>query len=132
MTTYGEDRNGQNKICVITGLPGSGKSHLLKEKIIPNLRKNAKKVVCVDPNCEYKPSRGFMVYRIQDYDNAEEEFETMIANDELVEYAKYVNNYYGTPRAYVEEQLNAGKNVILEIEIQGALKVKEKMPEDGC
>ena len=58
-----------------------------------------------------------------------EEFETMIANDELVEYAKYVNNYYGTPRAYVEEQLNAGKNVILEIEIQGALKIKEKFPD---
>lgn len=78
MTKYGEDRNGQNKICVITGLPGSGKSHLLKEKIIPELRKQSKKIICVDPNCEYKPSRGFMVYRIQDYDNAEEEFETMI------------------------------------------------------
>lgn len=78
MTSYGEDRNGQNKICVITGLPGSGKSHLLKEKIIPELRKNSRKIICVDPNCEYKPARGFMVYRIQDYDNAEEEFETMI------------------------------------------------------
>lgn len=78
MTKYGEDRNGQNKICVITGLPGSGKSHLLKEKIIPELRKQSKKIICVDPNCEYKPSRGFMVYRIRDYDNAEEEFETMI------------------------------------------------------
>ena len=76
--SYGEDRNGTNKITVITGLPGSGKSHLLKEKIIPDLRKNGKKVICVDPNCEYKPSRGFMVYRIQDYDNAESEFETMI------------------------------------------------------
>ncbi len=78
MTSYGEDRNGQNKICVITGLPGSGKSHLLKEKIIPELRRNSRKIICVDPNCEYKPARGFMVYRIQDYDNAEEEFETMI------------------------------------------------------
>ena len=58
-----------------------------------------------------------------------EEFEAMIARDELVEYAKYVNNYYGTPKTYVEEQLNAGKNVILEIEIQGALKIKEKFPE---
>ena len=58
-----------------------------------------------------------------------EEFEAMIARGELVEYAKYVNNYYGTPRAYVEEQLEAGKNVILEIEIQGALKIKEKFPE---
>ncbi len=58
-----------------------------------------------------------------------EEFEDMIARDELVEYAKYVSNYYGTPRAYVEEQLEAGKSVILEIEIQGALKIKEKFPE---
>ena len=44
-------------------------------------------------------------------------------------YARYVDNYYGTPRAYVEEQLEAGKDVILEIEIQGALKVKEKFPD---
>ncbi len=52
----------------------------------------------------------------------------MIAKDELIEYARYVDNYYGTPKAYVEEQLRAGKDVILEIEIQGALKVKEKFP----
>ena len=58
-----------------------------------------------------------------------EEFEKMIAKDELIEYAKYVDNYYGTPREYVEEQLLAGKDVILEIEIQGALKVKEKFPD---
>ena len=53
----------------------------------------------------------------------------MIAKDELIEYAKYVDNYYGTPKAYVEEQLSAGKDVILEIEIQGALKIKEKFPD---
>ena len=47
----------------------------------------------------------------------------------LLEYAKYVSNYYGTPRSYVEEQLNAGKNVILEIEIQGALKIKQRFPD---
>lgn len=58
-----------------------------------------------------------------------EEFEKMIAQDELIEYARYVDNYYGTPRAYVEEQLEAGKDVVLEIEIQGALKVKEKFPD---
>ena len=48
-----------------------------------------------------------------------EEFEKMIAQDELIEYARYVNHYYGTPRSYVEEQLEKGKDVILEIEIQG-------------
>ena len=46
-----------------------------------------------------------------------------------MEYAEYVGNYYGTPKAYVEEQLARGKDVILEIEIQGALKVKEKYPD---
>ena len=58
-----------------------------------------------------------------------EKFEEMIAADEFVEYARYVNNYYGTPKAYVEDQMNLGKNVILEIEMQGALKIKEKFPD---
>lgn len=58
-----------------------------------------------------------------------EAFEETIANDGLLEYANYVGNYYGTPMAYVEEQLAAGKDVILEIEIQGALQVKKRFPE---
>ena len=58
-----------------------------------------------------------------------EEFEQLIREDALIEYAQYVENYYGTPRSYVEEQLSAGRNVILEIEIQGALKVREKFPD---
>ena len=58
-----------------------------------------------------------------------EEFEKMIEKNELIEYALYVENYYGTPKAYVEEQLKAGKDVILEIEIQGARKVKEMFPD---
>ncbi len=58
-----------------------------------------------------------------------EEFRQMIAEDAFIEYAQYVENYYGTPKAYVEQKLNEGKDVILEIEIQGALKVKEKYPD---
>ena len=58
-----------------------------------------------------------------------EEFEQLIREDALIEYAQYVENYYGTPRSYVEEQLSAGRNVILEIEIQGARKIKKKFPE---
>ena len=53
----------------------------------------------------------------------------MISKDELVEYARYVDNYYGTPKEFVRSQLDAGKDVLLEIEIQGALKIKEKFPE---
>lgn len=58
-----------------------------------------------------------------------DEFEKLIEEDALLEHARYVENYYGTPRSYVEQQLNAGKDVILEIEIQGATKIKEKVPE---
>ena len=58
-----------------------------------------------------------------------EQFEDMIKKDMMLEYAVYSGNYYGTPKAAVERMLDEGKNVILEIEAQGALKVKEKMPE---
>lgn len=59
----------------------------------------------------------------------EAEFSDMIKKDMMLEYAVYNGNYYGTPKLAVENMLNDGKNVILEIEAQGALKVKEKMPE---
>ena len=49
----------------------------------------------------------------------------MIRNDQLLEYARYVDHYYGTPRSYVEDRLNEGKDVILEIEIQGAMQIKK-------
>lgn len=58
-----------------------------------------------------------------------EQFEAMIEKDEFLEYAKYVDNYYGTPREYVEHKLDEGKDVILEIEQQGALQIKEKCPD---
>src|SRR5690625_7160821 len=53
----------------------------------------------------------------------------MIEQNELLEYAQYVNNYYGTPKAYVKEQLEKGNDVFLEIEVQGALQVRENFPE---
>lgn len=58
-----------------------------------------------------------------------EEFEELIDKGLLLEYAKYVNNYYGTPRTYVEEMLAAGHDVFLEIEVQGALQVKKNFPK---
>ena len=58
-----------------------------------------------------------------------EQFEKMIEDDGFLEYAEFCGNYYGTPKAYVEEQMQAGKDVILEIEIQGAMKIKEQFPE---
>ncbi|MBQ7751911.1 MAG: guanylate kinase [Clostridia bacterium] len=60
---------------------------------------------------------------------SKEKFLSMIENGKMLEFAEYSGNYYGTPKEAVEKMLEQGKNVILEIEAQGALKVKEKMPE---
>lgn len=58
-----------------------------------------------------------------------EQFEDLIQNNGLLEYAQFCDNYYGTPRKQVEDKLNEGKNVILEIEVQGAMKIKETCPD---
>ncbi|WP_332630723.1 guanylate kinase [Halalkalibacter flavus] len=58
-----------------------------------------------------------------------EQFEKMIEQDQLLEWAEYVGNYYGTPIEYVRETINSGQDIILEIEVQGALKVRERFPE---
>ncbi|GAE33895.1 guanylate kinase [Halalkalibacter akibai] len=58
-----------------------------------------------------------------------EQFEKMIEQDQLLEWAEYVGNYYGTPIEYVRETLESGQDIILEIEVQGALKVRERFPE---
>lgn len=60
---------------------------------------------------------------------SKEEFEKMIASGEMLEYASYSGNYYGTPRRFVEEELKSGKNVVLEIEVQGAMQVHKIAPE---
>ncbi len=58
-----------------------------------------------------------------------EEFEQLIREDRLIEYACYCGNYYGTPRDYVEDQIDQGRDVILEIELQGALKIRQEYPD---
>ncbi|MGL5465996.1 MAG: guanylate kinase [Leuconostoc lactis] len=60
---------------------------------------------------------------------AREEFEQKIVNGDMLEYAQYVNNYYGTPKSFIDETLASGRDVFLEIDVQGALQVKSKMPE---
>ncbi|GMA70253.1 guanylate kinase [Leuconostoc litchii] len=58
-----------------------------------------------------------------------EQFEEKINNGDMLEYAKYVNNYYGTPKSFIDKTLASGRDVFLEIDVQGALQVKSKMPE---
>ena len=102
-------------LIVVSGFSGSGKGTLMKE-LLKQYDNYALSVSATTrtPRPGEVDGREYFFHEI-------EEFEKMIAKDELIEYAKYVENYYGTPRAYVEEQLEAGKDVILEIEIQGAL-----------
>ncbi len=110
-------------LIVVSGFSGSGKGTIMK-RLLEKYDNYALSVSATtrSPRPGEKDGREYFFRTV-------EEFEKMIAKDELIEYAKYVDNYYGTPRAYVEEQLQSGKDVILEIEIQGALKVKEKFPE---
>ena len=63
------------------------------------------------------------------YFRTREEFEALIEAGEMLEYAEYVGNYYGTPLSYVQKTLDQGKDVFLEIEVQGAKQVKEKVPD---
>ena len=63
------------------------------------------------------------------YFRSREEFEAMIEAGEMLEYAEYVGNYYGTPLTYVNQTLDEGKDVFLEIEVQGAQQVKDKVPD---
>ncbi len=110
-------------LIVVSGFSGAGKGTLMKA-LLGKYDDYALSISATTRN----PREGEVDGR-EYFFKTKEDFEKMIAQDELIEYARYVENYYGTPRAYVEEQLNAGKDVILEIEIQGALKVKEKFPE---
>lgn len=117
--------NGQKGILIIvSGFSGSGKGTIMKELI----RRYEDQYALSVSATTRKPRAGETDGR-EYFFKTVGQFEKMIADQELIEYAKYVDNYYGTPKAYVEEQLAAGKDVILEIEIQGALKVKERFPD---
>ena len=115
--------NRRGILIVVSGFAGSGKGTLMKELL------NQFDNYALSISATTRKPRGQEVDGKEYFFKTVEEFEKMIAQEELIEYANYVGNYYGTPRAYVEEQLASGKDVILEIEIQGALKVKEKFPD---
>ena len=111
-------------LVVLSGFSGSGKGTVVKEIMNKYSKQYALSISATTRQPRVGETDG-----VEYFFKTREEFEAMIANNELVEYAQYVENYYGTPWAYVDSQLAAGKDVILEIEIQGALKVKERFPE---
>ncbi len=110
-------------LIVVSGFSGAGKGTLMKR--LMQMYDNYALSVSMTTRLPREGERDGVEYFFTDT----EHFEETIARDGLIEYARYCDHYYGTPRAYVEEQLEQGKDVILEIEIQGALKIKEKYPE---
>lgn len=113
----------QGILAVVSGFSGAGKGTLMKAL----LEKYDNYALSISATTR-KPREG-EVHGREYFFMTVDEFEDLIAKDQLIEHARYVSNYYGTPRSYVEEKMAEGKDVILEIEIQGALKVKEKFPE---
>ncbi len=110
-------------LIVVSGFSGAGKGTLMK-RMVERFDNYALSVSMTTRKPRPGEKEGVSYFFVE-----KDEFERCIGQDGLVEYASYCGNYYGTPRAWVQEQLEAGRDVILEIEIQGALKVKEKFPD---
>ena len=110
-------------LIVLSGFSGAGKGTLMKE-LMKTYDNYALSISMTTRN----PRPGEQDGR-EYFFSSREAFEEKIAQNGLIEYAEYCGNYYGTPKDYVEEQLAAGKDVILEIEIQGMRKVKQMFPQ---
>lgn len=115
--------NDKGRLIVISGPSGAGKSTVVFKAI------EGRNDMCFSTSVTTRKPRPGEVdgreYFFVDLDR----FREMVENDELLEHAEYVANSYGTPRKYVEEKLESGLNVILDIEVQGARQIKEKMPD---
>ncbi|MCI8442480.1 MAG: guanylate kinase [Provencibacterium sp.] len=115
--------NSRGRLFVISGPSGVGKgtvlAHFLKER--PGVRLSVSATTRSPRPGEREGESYFFLSR--------EAFEEKIASGGMLEYAQYNNQYYGTPRAAVESWLQAGEDVLLEIEVQGAMKVRAALPE---
>lgn len=110
-------------IVVVSGFSGAGKGTLMKA-LMSKYDNYALSISATTRNPRPGEENGREYFFV-----SKDEFEKLIADDGLIEYAKYVDNYYGTPKKFVQEKLDQGKDVILEIEVQGALQIKKKFPD---
>lgn len=109
-------------LIIISGFAGVGKGTLVK-RLVQKYDRYALSISMTTRSPRPGEEDGREYFFV-----TKEKFEEQISQNGLIEYASYCGNYYGTPRAYVEEQMAQGKDIILEIEIQGAMKVKERFP----
>lgn len=113
----------RGSLTVVSGFAGAGKGTITKRLLAKYPQ------YCFSVSVTTRDPRPGEVDGKDYFFITEEEYTRRVENDELLEHARYVNHGYGTPRAYVEEQIAAGKDVILEIEVQGGQIVKDKRPE---
>ena len=107
---------------IISGPSGAGKGTIVKKLV-----EEEQSVLSVSATTR-EPRKG-EVEGVQYFFITKEEFQTLIAEDKLLEYAEFCGNYYGTPKDFVEQTTAKGINVILEIEVEGALQIKSIYPE---
>ncbi|MGE7271935.1 guanylate kinase [Brevibacillus panacihumi] len=117
------DMADRGLLLILSGPAGVGKGTVCKA-----LRERMPDLVYSVSATTRQPRPG-EVEGVNYFFKSKEEFRRMIEQDELLEWAEYVGNYYGTPRAFVDSMLASGRDVILEIEVQGALQVKDKFPQ---
>ena len=113
----------KGKLIVISGPSGAGKSTVVFKAI------EGREDFCFSTSVTTRKPRPGEVDGREYFFVDPDRFKEMVENDELLEHAEYVANSYGTPRAYVEEKLAAGMNVLLDIEVQGARQIHEKKPD---
>lgn len=109
-------------LVVLSGPSGSGKGTVLKEFL---KQEDFRLSISATSRKPRPGDEEGVTY----FFKTKDEFEEMIKNDEFFEYAQFGGNYYGTPKKYVLDQINSGNNIILEIEVQGAMQVKAAVPE---
>ena len=110
-------------VLIVSGPSGSGKDTILKEvfKEIPEIKFSISSITRNMRDGEVEGEKYNFV--------SVEKFLDMIKNDDLLEYNKYLDNYYGTPRKPVEEVFNNGGEIIIEVDVNGAASIREKLPE---
>lgn len=114
--------NKKGVLIVISGFSGVGKGTVVKKLI-------EKYHYSLSVSATTRAPRPGEVDGKDYYFKSVEEFRNLIDYNGFIEWAQYVENYYGTPRKYVEDELEQGHNVILEIEVQGAMHIKEQYPD---
>lgn len=117
------EQNQQGALVVVSGFSGAGKGTVMK-RLLTEYDSYALSISMTTRQPREGEQNGREYFFVDT-----ETFEEKIRQNEVIEYAKYCDHYYGTPREYVQQQMAAGKDVILEIEIQGAQKVKELFPD---